>query len=252
MKFAILVILIFAHSLNAAEFLNLMEQDFNRRPELLRFLPALENTVQILSPLDTRKPTTYQYGSIPEVEQPPGNYHPLCSGSIIGKVYFATASHCYWRMGLDRTNEWVLRKHRYEIQEGRLVRIGYEDFHVNPRVITQNQDTVIMLLNNTKVDHSFNFNTNNIPIEVSDTVHILGFPNDYYGVPFLSYNCRRISSAQNTFDTDCRLEGGMSGGPQFLGDLRTQISVNSSSQENPVGTFKTMSYFIEIPLKRVD
>lgn len=248
-KFFLITLLISAAG-HAAEFLNLLEQDFDARPELRRFLPAINNMVQILTPVNLDKPSSNNYASIPAEETPNDIPYRLgCSGSFIGSKYIATATHCYWRRGIAITERWILRNHRFEIIEGKLVRTGYDDYFVYPKVITQNSDTVILEISGQKANTKFNFSTYPQVLNDKSKFHLMGFPNHLYATPFLSYNCAKIGSRQNSFNTNCQLKGGMSGGPQIHNDLTHQVAVNCSSQEKPVGVHRTMSYPIIIPSK---
>lgn len=215
---------------------DLLALDWTGRADADALLAALSASFQLL--IDNRhmrKPLT---GA-----QPPGEPHLIahCTASLLPDGLVATARHCVRDYPVERAV--VLRRFRWAVYGGRLSATGQDDFRVRAERVHERGDLVILRLAETTPApaDAAPYRQPGPRFEFAEGLEFaaLGYPNDAHGRPFAGLGCLIAPSSGADglagpaaySGRRCRVEGGMSGGPQFIfrdGGL-IQLGVNSNS-----------------------
>lgn len=152
-----------------------------------------------------------------------------CSGSHLGDGWLATARHCV----REAAGPPVWRRYRFRIEADRLVPDGHEDLAVDPRPASSVGDLVVFRLARPAPGlPSLSWPERGFSYPAGAPFLALGYPNDAVGEPAAAIDCSLRSASElalpNEYGADCRLEGGMSGGPQLLVGTAEQIGINSA------------------------
>lgn len=240
------------------ELINLLEADLTSRGDLRRIAAGLEATFQLFTRRPP-KPGTAPQGAHPPEEEGGQALRAECSGSFLGPTVAVTADHCIMRDREHLAERLVLRRHRFRVEGGRLVRDGYEDYALSGRVLGSYNDLALLELSKlTPAPAGATFSAPNARFAYAPgtVFHALGYPNDSYAAPYAAANCHIeapghpiLTSPARQYQGDCRVNGGMSGGPQFLDRGGVQIGVNSATQDRPGGVVSASPrlVFIDIP-----
>lgn len=207
--------------------------DLNAQPELLPLVRMLDGVFHMLVDNSAiRKP-------YPGTASPPGEPHlgSLCTASYLGEGLVATADHCLKNWDISRAI--ILRRHFFKIEAGRVTREGHVDYRVEGDFVARKSDLTILRLAESEIpppETTFEMPPPKFPFRPGTGFYALGFPNDYYAVPYLAHGCAilrpvRSRTWSREFVGRCEIDGGMSGGPQALAaEPSVQIGVNSSTQ----------------------
>lgn len=152
-----------------------------------------------------------------------------CSGSHLGNGWLVTARHCV----REAAGPPVWRRYRFRIEAGRLVRNGQEDLAVDPRPVSSIGDLVAFRLARPAPGlPALSWPESAFSYPAGAPFLALGYPNDAVGEPAVAVDCSLRSDGDlaraDEYGADCRLEGGMSGGPQLLVGTAEQIGINSA------------------------
>lgn len=230
----------------APRLLNLLEADLSD-PELRGLAAGLAATFQMLTRRPPKPGSPRDERARAPADEGGEALMAVCSGSFLPGGRAVTAEHCISRER-DHMAEWVvLRRHLFRIAGGRLERAGHQDFAVTGRVLASRGDLAILELSSPApppAPATFAVPDAGFAYPRGQAFAALGYPSASYAVPFLSRGCRilRASSVEQGaqfYDGDCPMDGGMSGGPQFVPRGGPQIGVNSSTVERGGKTIST-------------
>lgn len=229
----------------SGELIDLLEVDYNTRPDLIAYTKLLHSSLQILrfNPERGRAATQSKGAAILPVGHHDNPYDrelvSVCSASFLSGNRVATATHCLRTKKEDLSSLLVFRKHKYEIKNGRLVVVGFEDFRLKPgsALLRLDGDTSILSLADGSAPSETFQTLSNADQQLASQISIIGYPNHFYGRPHLSFKCAidfnnavTVGFGTGPRSLQCHTEGGMSGGPVFFEQTGfPQISTVSSS-----------------------
>jgi V8-like Glu-specific endopeptidase len=232
----------FGVPINDAQFFDLTQVRLSENPAYQSALRMLDSTFQILElPEDAPAWSGDDHLALAPENEGGARLQASCTGTFLGRNLAVTARHCLRsKRGEHIELNHVLRRHLFRVENDHLVRYGYEDFRLSGAVVRVLGDLEIVELapeDHPRAVSSIEPPPSGFDYPEQERFHAVGYPSSAYGVPMISVGCRIKSVPQSVLvltqdhylGVDCRLVGGMSGGPQFDAAQGFQIGINSMS-----------------------
>lgn len=216
------------------------------RPRLLRFpqnaagmapyLQTLQSSFQIYKIAEQEDDVTRHALRVGHRDNPYGRpLIPLCSGSFTGPTEFTTATHCLRSKNESVESIHILRRHHFELVNGRIRSAGYTDVRIQEGSIQRRGDFVRARVVG-EVPGPY-MNPANERSLGDDQLLSVGYPSNAHGRPVITIGCGRPTYlASGELTSTCPVLGGMSGGP-VLSAAGGQVGTVSLSSEDDLLTF---------------